>query len=56
MLPDTDAASAHGMLARLHEASPARWSAGVVEWHHGDSLTDTLHHADQALYLAKTRP
>ena len=56
VLPDTDAASAHGMLARLHEASPARWSAGVVEWHHGDSLTDTLHHADQALYLAKTRP
>ena len=56
VLPNTDAASAHSMLARLHEASPARWSAGVVEWQHGDSLTDTLHQADQALYLAKTRP
>jgi diguanylate cyclase (GGDEF)-like protein len=54
VLADTDAASAHGLLARLHEASPARWSAGVVEWQKGESFTDTLRKADQALYLAKS--
>jgi diguanylate cyclase (GGDEF)-like protein len=55
VLPDTDAASAHAMLARLHEASPSRWSAGVVEWPPGESFTDILRKADQALYLAKAR-
>ena len=55
VLADTDAASAHGLLARLHEASPARWSSGVVEWPKGDSFTDTLRKADQALYLAKSQ-
>jgi diguanylate cyclase (GGDEF)-like protein len=55
VLADTDAASAHALLARLHEANPARWSAGVVEWPSGVSFSDTLHKADQALYLAKAR-
>jgi diguanylate cyclase len=53
VLPDTDVASAHAMLARLHEASPSRWAAGVVEWPPGQSFADTLRQADQALYLAK---
>jgi diguanylate cyclase (GGDEF)-like protein len=56
VLPDTDAASAHGMLGRLHEASTSRWSAGVVEWPPGVSFTDIMRKADQALYLAKARP
>jgi diguanylate cyclase (GGDEF)-like protein len=54
VLADTDAASAHGLLARLHEANQARWSAGVVEWQKGESFTDTLRKADQALYLSKS--
>ena len=53
VLADTDAAAAHNLLARLHEAHPARWSSGVVEWPVGASFTDTLDRADQALYLAK---
>jgi diguanylate cyclase (GGDEF)-like protein len=55
VLPDTDAASAHAMLARLHEASASRWSAGVVEWGARESFTDALAKADQALYLSKSR-
>jgi PleD family two-component response regulator len=43
------------MLARLHEASRSRWSAGVVEWPPGESFTDILRKADQALYLAKAQ-
>lgn len=53
VLPDTDVASAHAMLARLHEASPSRWAAGVVDWPPGQSFADTLSKADKALYLAK---
>jgi diguanylate cyclase (GGDEF)-like protein len=55
VLADTDAAAAHGLLARLHEANKAQWSAGVVEWPRSGTFTDTLHKADQALYLAKAR-
>jgi diguanylate cyclase (GGDEF)-like protein len=55
VLADTDVAAAHGLLARLHEAHQSRWSAGVVEWPRGESFTDVLHKADQALYLAKAR-
>lgn len=55
VLADTDAASAHALLARLHESNSARWSAGVTEWAPGASFTDTLRKADQALYLAKAR-
>ncbi len=55
VLADTDIASAHALLARLHEANPARWSAGVVEWPAGESFTDAVRRADQALYLAKSR-
>jgi len=54
VLADTDLASAHSLLARLHEASRVRWSAGVVEWEPGESFEDVLHEADKALYLAKT--
>lgn len=54
VLADTDTASAHALLARLHEANHARWSAGVVPWSPGTSFEDVLHEADKALYLAKT--
>ncbi len=56
VLANTDMASAHSLLARLHEANPARWSAGLVEWGRGESFEVTLRNADKALYLAKMHP
>ena len=56
VLPDTDTAAAHSLLARLHEVSRARWAAGVVEWNRSEPLADVLRRADQALYLAKAGP
>lgn len=55
VLADTDTAAAHGLLARLHEASHVRWSAGVVDWPADESFIDAAHRADKALYLAKAR-
>lgn len=54
VLPDTDTAAAHSILARLHEVSRSRWASGVVEWGRGEPLADVLRRADKALYLAKS--
>ncbi len=56
LLANTDAATAHSLLARLHESNHARWSAGVVAWERDDDLEEALRKADKALYLAKSRP
>lgn len=53
VLTDTDAASAHALLARLHEVSGSPWAAGVAEWQRGASFADTMREADRALYLSK---
>jgi len=53
MLPATAAADAAQPLARLRAAHPAEWSAGVVEWHPGETLEACLARADRRLYEAK---
>ncbi len=42
-------------LRRLRSASEAEWSAGVVEWHHGESLERAMARADEELYRSKRR-
>jgi len=53
MFPATSAAEADTALARLREAHPARWSAGVAEWASGETLDACLARADGRLYEAK---
>jgi len=53
MFPATSAEEAHQALARLHDAHPARWSAGVAEWARGETLADCIARADGRLYEAK---
>jgi diguanylate cyclase (GGDEF)-like protein len=52
-LPDTDAARAEDLLARLRSGHPAPWSAGTATARPGDTLTDLLERADAELYRAK---
>ena len=52
-LPDTDAARAEDLLARLRAAHPAPWSAGTATARPGDTLADLLVRADTDLYRHK---
>jgi diguanylate cyclase (GGDEF)-like protein len=53
LLPDTDAATADAVLARLRAAHPVAWSAGVTGWHAGEPLADCIERADRELYAVK---
>jgi diguanylate cyclase (GGDEF)-like protein len=46
-------AGADDALDRLRLVSPVRWSVGVVEWPHGESLDRAMARADEELYRAK---
>ncbi|MGY1633361.1 GGDEF domain-containing protein [Geodermatophilus sp. SYSU D01186] len=54
-LPDTDAASASELIARLQESHPASWSAGTATAGPGDTLSELLLRADADLYRHKRR-
>lgn len=53
ILPATDAVEAQALLSRMRDANPARWSAGVTLWHHGEPLPEALRQADEAMYRNK---
>jgi diguanylate cyclase (GGDEF)-like protein len=53
ILPATDTVEAESLLQRMREANPARWSAGVTLWQHGEPLPEALRHADEAMYRHK---
>ena len=55
LLPDCDAAGAHDVLDRLHEATPegVTTSMGVAEWRPPEPPERLLLRADRALYAAK---
>lgn len=55
LMPHTTGEGAERVLARLRDAYPARWSAGVVTWNDDSSLDALLERADQELYEAKRR-
>lgn len=46
---------AHTTLARLHEATPTRFSAGCATWDHRETPEELMHRADLALYEDKRR-
>lgn len=52
-LPDTDAARAEDLLARLRSGHPAPWSAGTATARPGDTLPELLMRADAELYRNK---
>jgi diguanylate cyclase (GGDEF)-like protein len=52
-LVGTGREGAEDALRRLRLASPADWSAGVVEWQQGESLDRAMARADEELYRAK---
>jgi diguanylate cyclase (GGDEF)-like protein len=52
-LPDTDAARAEDLLARLRSGHPAPWSAGTATARPGDTLPELLVRADAELYRNK---
>jgi len=53
MLPATAEADAVEPLARMRDAHPAGWSAGVVAWRQGETLASCIGRADARLYEAK---
>jgi diguanylate cyclase (GGDEF)-like protein len=54
LLPDTSQDEAAAILARVRDAHPVAWSAGVTDWRAGDTLETCLERADQHLYAAKS--
>lgn len=54
ILPGTSPEQAEAVLARLREAHPAPWSAGVAGWRPGESLEACLERADARLYASKS--
>jgi diguanylate cyclase (GGDEF)-like protein len=54
-LPGTDAARVADLLARLHAAHPAAWSAGTATARPGDTLAELVARADTDLYRNKRR-
>ncbi|MBI1377376.1 MAG: diguanylate cyclase [Frankiales bacterium] len=55
VLPGTDVGDAEELVARLHDAHPAAWTAGVAAWDGGCDLYTALSAADALLYDAKRR-
>jgi diguanylate cyclase (GGDEF)-like protein len=53
LLPNTSQDEAAAILARVRDAHPVAWSAGVTDWRAGDTLETCLERADQHLYAAK---
>ena len=53
VLPDTDAAAARDLLARLADASPTSWSYGLAAHRPGTDLPALLAEADADVYAAK---
>jgi diguanylate cyclase (GGDEF)-like protein len=53
VMPGADRADADGVLRRLHAASVADWSVGVVEWEPRETLDRAMGRADAELYRAK---
>jgi diguanylate cyclase (GGDEF)-like protein len=53
VLPGAGRGGAEEVLRRLHTASTAEWSVGVVEWERGESIDRALARADAELYRAK---
>jgi diguanylate cyclase (GGDEF)-like protein len=53
MLPATSEADATEPLARMRDAHPAKWSAGIVQWRQGETLASCVGRADMRLYEAK---
>jgi diguanylate cyclase (GGDEF)-like protein len=53
LLPATDTDAADQMLARLRDATPVAWSAGVASWRTSETFDECLVRADRALYRAK---
>jgi len=53
MFPATAERDAAQPLSRMHDAHPAEWSAGVVEWRREETLEACIGRADARLYEAK---
>jgi len=56
IMPGTSPDEARTVLARLRQAHPVRWSAGVARWRSGEPLEACLQRADRRLYAAKGLP
>jgi diguanylate cyclase (GGDEF)-like protein len=54
LLPNTSQEEAAAILARVREAHPVAWSAGVTDWRADDTLESCLERADRRLYAAKS--
>ena len=55
VLPATDRPEADVLIARMREANPFPWSAGIVGWTPGEPLPAALNLADEAMYRNKPR-
>ena len=55
LLPATSEDGAARVVARLHDAHPMTWSAGVTAWSQHETLDAALARADARLYEAKRR-
>lgn len=55
LLPGTGADEVEALVARMREANPFPFSAGVTAWVPGESLPTALQHADEAMYRDKSR-
>jgi len=53
VMPGAGRGGAEEALGRLHGASGAEWSVGIVEWGRGESLEGAMARADEELYRAK---
>jgi diguanylate cyclase (GGDEF)-like protein len=55
VLPQTDADSAHEVLARMRDANSFPWSVGTVVWQPDEDLFTAAARADEFLYADKRR-